>query len=60
MTDAATEKPSNGPTDLLWGHLKRFHTVHRMAIGTDLDLFGKIQQAGEGGCNPADLAADLG
>ena len=60
MTDVATEKPSNDPTDLLWGYLKGFHAAHHMAIGTDLGLFGIIRQVGEGGCNPADLAADLG
>jgi hypothetical protein len=42
MTDVATEKPSNDPTDLLWGYLKGFHAVHYMAIGTGLGLFGKI------------------
>ena len=59
MTDAATKKPSNGPANLLRGYLKGFHAVHHMAIDTNSGLFGKIQQAGEGGCNPTDLAADL-
>ncbi|SVB06546.1 uncharacterized protein METZ01_LOCUS159400, partial [marine metagenome] len=31
-----------------------------MAIGTELGLFSKIDDAGEGGATPADLATGLG
>ncbi len=54
-----TEAPQKDPTDLMWEYLKGFHAVHHMAIGTELGLFAKIHEAGEGGCSPASLAADL-
>jgi SAM-dependent methyltransferase len=55
-----TETPTADPTDLLWGYLKGFHAVHHMAMGTEMGLFAKIVAAGAGGCNPSDLAKDLG
>ena len=55
-----TEKPDTDPTGLLWDYLKGFHAVHHMAIGTKLGLFEKINAAGEGGCDAAGLAAELG
>ena len=54
-----TETPAIDPTDLMWEYLKGFHAVHHMAIGNELGLFAKINEAGEGGRTPASLAADL-
>ena len=54
-----TEISAKDPTDRMWEYLKGFHAVHHMAIGTELGLFAKINEAGAGGCNPASLASDL-
>ncbi len=55
MSDAKEAKP----TDKIWDYLKGFHAVHHMAMGTEMGLFKKIHEAGEGGYTAAKLAADM-
>ncbi|MDP6563263.1 MAG: class I SAM-dependent methyltransferase [Alphaproteobacteria bacterium] len=52
-----TEPTPEAQSGLLWTYLKGYHAVHHIAMGTEMGLFGKLQEAGEAGCSSADLAS---